>query len=68
MSFASDISVHDSNLTAFGKKLLLMMMSDTPIFSRTECSLIHTWIAQSIRLSLLILIVMTTTPGNDLLS
>ena len=53
-SFASDISVYDSNFTAFGMKLLLevykgklMMMPDTPIFSSTECSLIHTWMAQS---------------------
>ena len=53
-SFASDISVYDSNLTAFRMKLLLevskgkvMMMSDTPIFSSTDCSLIHTWMAQS---------------------
>ena len=74
-SFASDISVYNSNLTAFGMKLLLevskgklMMMSD--IFSSTDCSLIiPTWMAQSkFPIEFIILIVMTTTPGNDLLS
>ena len=53
-SVASDISDYDSNLTAFGMKLLLevskgklKIMSDTPIFSSTDCNRIHTWMAQS---------------------
>ena len=53
-SFASDMSEYDSNLTAFGMKLLLevykgklVMMSDTPIFSSAECSVIHTWMGKS---------------------
>ena len=53
-SYVSDISDYDSNLTAFGMKLLLevskgklMMMSDTPIFSSMDCRHIHKWMAKS---------------------
>ena len=53
-SFKTDMTQYSSNLTAFGTSLISVskgnkkfLLSDTPLFSNTECDSISEWMSRS---------------------